>query len=222
MFLIGKGGRCCQIARMKLPSLLLLLISGVLCFLPSCRSLSPAPAVPHPPLPTVAKVDLAKYAGSWFEVSRLPNFFQKSCVRSMAEYTALPDGTVQVRNTCYKAKGRTSSVTGTATPVEGSGNARLKVKFGGLASLAPVPEKGNYWVIALDPQYRWAMVGTPDRKFLWMLARQPQLPYPVYLQLKTQAKSLGFDITRLLPEASAPPGLAALRKTAPRKTKPGA
>lgn len=178
--------------------------------LPACRTA--APAKPSAPLPVVAKVDLNRYAGSWHEVSRLPNFFQKSCVRSMAEYTPLPDGTVRVRNTCYKAKGRTSGITGTAVPVEGSGNAKLKVKFGGFAALAPVPEEGNYWIIALDPQYRWAMVGTPDRKYLWILARQPSLPFEVYRKLKQQAKELGFDTGKLLPEDAAPPGLADLRK----------
>jgi apolipoprotein D and lipocalin family protein len=179
--------------------------------LPACRTAAP-PAKPSAPLPVVARVDLNRYGGSWHEISRLPNFFQKSCVRSTAEYTPLPDGTVRVRNTCYKAKGRTSGITGTAVPVEGSGNAKLKVKFGGFAALAPVPEEGNYWIIALDPQYRWAMVGTPDRKYLWILARQPNLPFEVYRKLKQQAEALGFDTGKLLPEDAAPPGLADLRK----------
>ncbi len=191
-------------------SRLLLLLSLAGCFLPACRSTT-APA-DHAPLPTVAKVDLARYAGTWHEVSRLPNFFQKSCLRSMAEYTALPDGSIKVRNTCYKARGRTSGITGKAVPVPGSNNARLRVKFGGLASLAPVAEEGNYWIIALDPQYRWAMVGTPDRKFLWMLSRQPQLPFPAYQQLKAKAKELGFDVSNLLPEDAAPDGLAKMRR----------
>ncbi len=181
--------------------------------LPSCRTAQPV-AGAQAPLPVVAKVDLKRYAGSWHEVARLPNFFQKSCVRSTAEYTALPDGSIEVRNTCYKVKGRRSGIVGNAVPVPGSGNAKLKVKFGGLAGLAPAAEEGNYWIIALDPQYRWAMVGTPDRKYLWMLARQPSLPFTTYRQLKLQAKELGFDTTKLLPEAAAPPGLADLRKKA--------
>jgi len=201
---------------MKTPPVIFLPLLALLTFaLPACRSTPKTSPGTHPPLPTVDKVDLAKYAGSWHEVSRLPNFFQKSCVRSMAEYTALPDGTVQVRNTCYKKKGRTSGITGIAVPVPGSNNARLKVKFGGLAALAPVPEDGNYWIMDLDPQYSWAMVGTPDRKFLWMLARQPQLPYPVYTALKAKAKALGFDVSKLLPEDAAPPGLVDLRKGKP-------
>ena len=186
-----------------------LLLPGLL---PACRTASRTEKS-QAPLPVVAKVDLRRYAGSWHEVARLPNFFQKSCLRSTAEYTLLPDGTVQVRNTCFKAKGRTSGVTGTAVAVADSGNAKLKVKFGGLAALAPVPDEGNYWIVALDPQYRWAMVGTPDRRYLWMLARQPTLPFDVYRQLKQRARELGFDTTKLLPEAAAPKELVDLRKT---------
>ncbi len=145
--------RCFRVLRL---SILPLLIATAL---PACRGTAPS-SKGYPALPTVAKVDLIRYAGTWHEVSRLPNRFQKTCLRSTAEYTPLPDGTVQVRNTCYKAKGRTSGITGTATAVEGSGNAKLKVKFGGFAALAPVPEDGNYWILALDPQYRWAMVGS--------------------------------------------------------------
>ncbi len=201
--------RCC-LRVLRLLILPVLIATG----LPACRGTAP-PSKAYPALPTVTKVDLIRYAGTWHEVSRLPNRFQKTCLRSTAEYTPLPDGTVQVRNTCYKAKGRTSGITGTATAVEGSGNAKLKVKFGGFAALAPVPEDGNYWILALDPQYRWAMVGTPDRQFLWMLARQPQVPFPVYRQLKQKAKDLGFDTGKLLPEDAAPPGLVKLRQPKP-------
>lgn len=200
-------------------SALPVLLAGLAAFcFSSCRSTT-APPKPAAPLPSVAKVDLKRYAGTWHEISRLPNRFQKTCVRSTAEYTPLPDGTVQVKNTCYKSKGRTSDITGTATPVPGSKNARLRVKFEGLAALAPVPEEGNYWIIDLDPQYRWAMVGTPDRQFLWILARQPQLPFPVYRQLKQKAKELGFDINRLIPEDIAPAGLAN-QPTLPTATRP--
>jgi apolipoprotein D and lipocalin family protein len=61
-----------------------------------------------------------------------------------------------------------------------------------------VPREGNYWIIALDDDYQWAMVGTPDRRFLWILARQPSLPAEVFAQLKQQACQLGFDVDRLV------------------------
>lgn len=180
--------------------------------MPACRNTVPGVPAPPAPLPTVAKVDLARYAGTWHEVSRLPNPFQKSCLRSVAEYTLLPDGSLKVKNTCYKAKGRTDSTTGRATAVPGSKNTRLQVELRGLPSLAPAAPEGNYHILALDPQYRWAMVGTPDRKFLWMLSRQPQLPFPAYQQLKAKARELGFDVSKLLPEDAAPDELVKLRK----------
>ena len=118
-------------------------------------------------------------------------------------YTPCGDGSLKVKNTCLKAKGRSSSIEGSATPVPGSGNARLRVKFGGFAALVPVAAEGNYWIIALgegepDGPYEWAMVGTPDRRFLWILARQPCLPPEVLADLKAQARSLGFDVASLV------------------------
>ena len=154
-------------------------------------------------LPTVPHVDLGRYAGTWHEIARLPNWFQRSCERSQARYTPCGDGSLKVENTCLKAKGRSSSIEGIATPVPGSGNARLRVKFGGLASLVPVARDGNYWIIALgegepDAPYEWALVGTPDRRFLWILARQPCLPPEVLADLKAQARCLGFDVGSLV------------------------
>lgn len=155
------------------------------------------------PLPTVPHVDLARYAGTWHEIARLPNWFQRSCEKSRAQYTPCGDGTLKVVNTCLKASGRSTSIEGIATPVPGSGNARLRVKFGGLAALAPVAREGNYWIIALGESdanmpYEWALVGTPDRRFLWILARQPCLPPEVLAQLKDQARCLGFDVASLV------------------------
>lgn len=155
------------------------------------------------PLPTVPHVDLGRYAGTWHEIARLPNWFQRSCERSQARYTPCTNGSLKVVNTCFKANGRTSSIEGSATPVPGSGNARLRVKFGGLAALVPVARDGNYWIIALgesetDAPYEWALVGTPDRRFLWILARQPCLPPEVLAQLKDQARCLGFDVKSLV------------------------
>ena len=160
-------------------------------------------AIAADPLPTVPHVDLARYAGTWHEVARLPNWFQRSCERSRAEYTPCGDGSLKVVNTCAKASGRSSSIEGRATPVPGSGNARLRVKFGGLAALVPAAREGNYWIIALgegapDAPYEWAMVGTPDRRFLWILARQPCLPPEVLAELKAQARCLGFDVARMV------------------------
>jgi apolipoprotein D and lipocalin family protein len=150
------------------------------------------------PLPTVPHVDLGRYAGTWHEIARLPNWFQRSCERSRADYTPCGDGSIRVVNTCVKAGGRCTSIEGRAEPVPCSGNARLRVKFGGLAALVPASREGNYWIIALDDDYQWAMVGTPDRRFLWILSRQPCLPSDVYASLRQRARCLGFDVDRLV------------------------
>ena len=154
----------------------------------------------HPvaPLPTVPWVDPARYAGTWHEIARLPNCFQGSCTASTARYELQADGSLRVINSCVTRRGRCREVVGRAEPVPCSGNARLRVRFGGLAGLVPVPREGNYWIIALDDDYRWAMVGTPDRRFLWVLARERHLPPEVYASLVTQARCLGFDVDRLV------------------------
>jgi apolipoprotein D and lipocalin family protein len=79
--------------------------------------------------------------------------------------------------------------TGHATVVEGSANARLKVSFFW-------PFKADYWVIGLDPDYRWAMVGNPNRKYLWLLSRTPQLPKPLLDAALASASAQGFDLSQ--------------------------
>ncbi|MFM7034836.1 MAG: lipocalin family protein [Planctomycetia bacterium] len=165
----------------------------------ACLSLSTAAsAMAAEPLPTVPYVDLGRYAGTWHEIARLPNWFQRSCERSRADYTPCGDGSIRVVNTCVKASGRCTTIEGRGEPVPCSGNARLRVTFGGLAALVPVSRDGNYWIIALDDDYQWAMVGTPDRRFLWILARDTCLEPEVYSSLVAQARCLGFDVDRLV------------------------
>jgi apolipoprotein D and lipocalin family protein len=152
----------------------------------------------NPPLPTVAQVDLSRYAGRWYEIARLPNFFQKDGARATADYTVQDDGSVKVRNTELRADGGQKAVEGRATAVEGSGNARLQVRFDGLAGLAPVAAEGNYWIIGLEPDYSVALVGTPDRKFLWLLARTPKLPASARDRHLARARELGFPTEKIL------------------------
>ncbi|MDQ8033412.1 hypothetical protein CEG14_02260 [Bordetella genomosp. 1] len=129
-----------------------------------------AAAVAAPPVQTVPAVDLSRYVGKWYEIANFPMFFQRQCVGdTTAEYAANPDKTVSVTNRCRTKDGSIDSAHGTATVVEGSNNTKLEVSFF-------KPFKGDYWVIGLDPEYRWAVIGTPDRKYLWILSRSPQLP----------------------------------------------
>jgi len=154
---------------------------------------------PHAPLPTAKAVDLQRYAGRWYEVARLPNPFQRPEERAMADYSLLPDARVQVVNTAIAPDGRQRAARGQAEVVAGSNNARLRVKFEGLASLAPVPAEGNYWIIELDRQrYRYVMVGTPSRKFLWILSRTPTLDGTTRKRLESRAQALGFPVSNLI------------------------
>ncbi|MDX2079979.1 MAG: lipocalin family protein [Terrimicrobiaceae bacterium] len=146
----------------------------------------------RPPLATVPSVDLRRYAGTWHEIARYPNWFQRKCTGpATAEYTPLPDGRIQVVNRCRRADGSMDSVTGTATVVPGSNKTKLKVGFGG-------PFRGDYWIIGLDQKnYSWALVGHPSRKFLWILARDPNLPDRTYNEIVALAVSKGYDASRI-------------------------
>src|SRR5574343_1514798 len=120
------------------------------------------------PLETVAQVDLTRYAGAWYEIALLPNCFQKQCVADTQARYRLDGDRVEVLNRCRMADGRVDDAKGRAKVVEGSGNARLRVSFFW-------PFYGDYWILALDEGYSEVLVGTPDRRYGWVLARQPQL-----------------------------------------------
>lgn len=140
----------------------------------------------HAPLPTVAAVDLERYAGRWYEIAHLPNRFQAQCVSDTRATYARDKDRITVLNACRVADGRFDSVQGIAKVVEGSGNARLRVSFFR-------PFYGDYWVLALDPDYRWVLVGEPSRKYAWILARAPQLDTATRDALLARAAELGFD-----------------------------
>ena len=149
-------------------------------------------------LPTVAQVDLRRYSGKWFEVARLKNRFQRNNERAIAEYEPLGATAVRVRNTAIGPGGKTRGIEGRAEVVPGSEGARLRVRFQGFAALAPVSSSGNYWIIALDAQYQSAMVGTPDRCYLWILSRQPALSDEAFRRYVAEASRLGFPTENII------------------------
>jgi len=131
-------------------------------------------------------------------VASFPMFFQRQCKGdTTAEYASKPNGDIAVRNRCRTDSGF-DEANGSATVVEGSNNSRLKVSFFW-------PFKADYWVIGLDPEYRWAVVGNPNRKYLWVLSRTPQLPEPLMQAALEAASQQGFDLTQLkyTPQTSA-------------------
>ncbi len=165
----------------------------VLCAL---LSLVPARAASSRP-PTVSSVDLNKYQGRWYNIARLPAWFQNECARSTATYTLRPDGTVAVKNECWTHGGRKKAVAATARVTDPRTNSRLVVTIDnwvGKLGLA----KGDYWIFYIGPGYSSAIVGTPDRKYLWFLARQPKLSSADYTTLTRRAEVLGFDTSMLI------------------------
>ena len=146
-----------------------------------------------PPLETVAKIDLERYAGEWFEIARYPNRFQRDCPASKATYTLLPDGELEVFNQCYDQGYRNllRSVKGKARVVDPGTNAKLKVTFFR-------PFSGDYWIIGLGDDYEYAVVGHPDRKYLWILSRSPEMPEELYSRITDNLKKQGYDPRRLI------------------------
>ena len=165
------------------------------------------------PLATVNKVDLQRYAGTWYEIARLPQWFQRGCYDSTATYSLNDDGTVKVINRCQREGEQTSEAEGTARVVPGSDNAKLKVRFDNWVSrLIPTITEGNYWIIALDKDYQTVVIGEPSREYLWILARQSELPEDQYQALVQVAQEKGFPVEelqrnrQLRPETAAPDG----------------
>jgi len=154
-------------------------------FIQSCSMNKNVPEV-------VPSVDLARYAGKWYEIASYPVSFQKDCYCITAEYTPTPEGYIKVFNSCRKGgvDGKFSSITGKAFPVKGSNNARLKVQFFW-------PFRAPYWIIGLAEDYSWAVVSGPSRKYLWILSRTPQMDGARYDSICKHLQDDGFDLQRL-------------------------
>ncbi len=157
-------------------------------------------------LPTQDWVDLARYAGRWYEIARLPNRFQQQCAGDVAAtYTLRPDGRVTVVNECRKRDGQVTRVEGVARRADEKGPAsRLKVRFApSFLSFLPFVW-GDYWILELDREYRHALVGDPSLKYLWVLSRDPVIDEQTYDGLVAAARRLGFDAARLVRTPQSP------------------
>ena len=145
------------------------------------------------PMQVAPSVELPRYMGKWYEVARLPNRFQKQCAsNTTATYTLRPDGKIAVINECRKANGQVTSAKGAARPADPKGpNSKLKVTFFW-------PFSGDYWILDLDPDYRWALIGEPGRKYLWVLSRTPRLDDAVLQRILDRARREGYDLDGLI------------------------
>jgi apolipoprotein D and lipocalin family protein len=143
-------------------------------------------------LRTVPHVDLARYLGKWYEIGTIPSWFQKDCVGATANYSLREDGDIRVDNACREKTldGPERSIVGKAWVTDKTTNAKLDVQFFW-------PFSGAYWIIELDPEYRYAVVGHPSRNYLWILSRTPQISDELYERLLGKARQQGYDISRV-------------------------
>jgi len=144
------------------------------------------------PLVTVPSVDLNRYLGKWYEIASYPAWFQKGCTGSTADYSLLTDDRIQVINRCFKKSldGTLKESKGKAEVIDTITNAKLKVWFFW-------PFKGDYWIIDLDEDYRWAVVGVPSRRYLWILSRTPTMDEAIYQGILDRLVDQGYDPSKL-------------------------
>ena len=157
-----------------------------------------AAALQSEPVRTVNAVDLDRYLGDWFEIARLPNRFQRTCTGDVrATYARQPDGRIEVVNRCRTADNRVIDAKGVARVVDASSSAKLKVRFApAVLSFLPFVW-GDYWIVGLADDYSWSVVGSPDRAYLWILARTSTLEPARLDAARAAARANGFDIDRL-------------------------
>jgi len=143
-------------------------------------------------LPTVNEVDLNKYQGAWYEIARLPNRFEKDLECVTATYTFNNDGTIKVLNEGINLADtmQKETATGKAKVPNTQYPGRLKVSFFG-------PFYGDYYIIDLDNNYQYALVGDPSRKYLWILSRTSDLQESIFNKLVFKAEELGFTTDQL-------------------------
>lgn len=148
---------------------------------------------------TVQTLDLPRYLGTWHEIARLPMRHEPADYTDIsATYSLQADGKVRVQNRALDGNGERKESIGEATPVPGSGNAKLEVTFLPEA-LRWIPfTKGDYWVLRIDADYRTALIGGPDRKYLWLLSRSPDLDMATRDDFLATARAQGYDLTDLI------------------------
>lgn len=144
---------------------------------------------------TLKSVDLTKYVGLWYEVAKIPNRFQKQCVKgTTAQYKLLKDGKIEVINSCLTEEGEKDVADGLAQVVDKKTNSKLEVSFVSIFGIRLF--WGDYWILGLGDDYEYAVVGTPSRKYGWILSRTPQLEKQKLDKAYEILKNAGYDIKK--------------------------
>lgn len=148
---------------------------------------------------TAGQIDLKRYQGTWYELARLPLYFQRDCAQSEAHYALKDDGNVAVTNRCRTLDGEWQEAKATASPQVPGKTDKLWVVFDNwFSSLLPWFAKGDYWVLHVDEHYKTAVVGNPNRKYLWLLSRTPTVPEWLKQEMLSNARQQGYDTSRLI------------------------
>lgn len=148
---------------------------------------------------TVDQVDLTRYVGKWYEVASMPQWFQKVCVGgSQAEYSVLPNGRIKVANSCLLEDGSRKLTLGEAKVVDGDTNAKLRVTFAKIFGKYVYAFGGDYWVIDLEPNYNYAVVGHPTKEYGWILSRNPSLSDQDFLTIANNLEAQGYDVCQFM------------------------
>ncbi len=150
------------------------------------------------PLKTIDNLDVPRYMGRWYEIAKFPNWFQKKCIsHTVAEYSPQANGQVKVLNRCRLADGLDDSAEGVAKQIGPSNSPKLQVRFApSWLSLLPFVW-GDYWVIDLDADYQLAAVSEPQREYLWVLSRTPQVDAKAYEALLIRLRAQGLNTDKL-------------------------
>jgi apolipoprotein D and lipocalin family protein len=148
-------------------------------------------AAATPDVHTVPKAEISRYLGTWYEIAKIPRFFMPNCLSDTTDdYGMTKDGRVSITNRCLAKDGSVHETTGVAEPEKDSNDTKLKVTF-------VAPFTGDYWIIGLDSDYRWAVIGSPNRKSLWILSRTPQLPQDELKQALASAAEQQYPTDKL-------------------------
>ena len=147
----------------------------------------------------VNNFQLERYLGTWYEIARLDHSFERGLSHVSANYSLLPNGQVRVLNRGYSEQKKTwKQAEGKASFVQTPDIGHLKVSFFG-------PFYSSYVITDLDDAYQYALISGYNHSYLWILARQPQIPDAVKIRLIAKAQSLGFDTRQLIFVQHTPP-----------------
>ncbi|MEJ2060865.1 MAG: lipocalin family protein [Gammaproteobacteria bacterium] len=172
--------------------LILPIVAGIIILVTACDTVDH-----HSPPQTVAHVDLNRYTGTWYQIALIPNRFQRRCAAdTTATYELGADGHIDITNRCRTADGTYDEVHGLARVIDPRTNAKLEVSFVKLFGWHLF--WGDYWILDLGPRYRYAIVGTPDRRFGWVLSRTPSLPARTRAAIDRKLIELGYKPSEFL------------------------